>query len=295
MGGWLWVGGCGCGYGCGWVVAACCNLLQQPTVSQHFASVPSEVQFVAYVNHEAVPEHDGDIHNYFTEVCLFKQNPNVFKRQPQEVRLVPLFQRKNKKESSCNRSLPAQAMHCGCALRAVASCVECVEPYIQRRPCLATNLRVGGLGSSGPSGQNTSCSKTKKVCLSISPACTCPSGGRISGHKRGPPPTPHTHPLTHLPTLCNPEYHHRRRYFLAYANGKSAVRLNRPSSSSSASAATVLPRPYTVHRWRGQEVVGTYWQPQEACVLHYAQCGTSAFQRKFQVCLPLASMENVVC
>ena len=55
-------------------------------VAHHFAQVPPDIQYVAYVNHEAVPEHAGDVHNYFTEISLFKRNPNVFKRQAHEVR-----------------------------------------------------------------------------------------------------------------------------------------------------------------------------------------------------------------
>ena len=57
------------------------------TVADHFAAVPASENYVAYVNHEAVPEHSGPIDNYFTEVSLFKRNPNVFKRQPNEVRI----------------------------------------------------------------------------------------------------------------------------------------------------------------------------------------------------------------
>jgi hypothetical protein len=56
-------------------------------VPEHFASVPPSEGFVAYVNHEAVPEHSGDIGNYFLETSLFKRNPNVFARQAQEVRV----------------------------------------------------------------------------------------------------------------------------------------------------------------------------------------------------------------
>ena len=133
-------------------------LLQQPTVSQHFSSVPAEVQFVAYVNHEAVPEHDGDIRNYFTEVCLFKQNPNVFKRRPQEVRLAFLaFRKLAALMRRLSKALPQSQVASNC------------------RKCLETIPQVERPGSSGPSAQRASCSRTKRVCQSISRACTCPN------------------------------------------------------------------------------------------------------------------------
>eukprot|EP00750_Incisomonas_marina_P031798 INCI8308.3.p1 GENE.INCI8308.3~~INCI8308.3.p1 ORF type:complete len:639 (+),score=110.00 INCI8308.3:238-2154(+) len=137
------------------LVQAADPMEQQPTVSQHFSSVPAEVQFVAYVNHEAVPEHDGDIRNYFTEVCLFKQNPNVFKRRPQEVRLAFLaFRKLAALMRRLSKALPQSQVASNC------------------RKCLETIPQVERPGSSGPSAQRASCSRTKRVCQSISRACT---------------------------------------------------------------------------------------------------------------------------
>jgi hypothetical protein len=66
-------------------------------------------------------------------------------------------------------------------------------------------------------------------------------------------------------------------YFLAYVNGKSAVRL-RPRPGS-----TDAPRPSSVHRWEGQKKKCAYFDPDRACVLHYVNCGLGAFRTKYEM------------
>lgn len=45
-------------------------------VARHFGPVPTSVPFLAYLNHEAVPERHGELANYFEEVTLFRRNPH---------------------------------------------------------------------------------------------------------------------------------------------------------------------------------------------------------------------------
>lgn len=45
-------------------------------VARHFGAVPHEVDYIAYLNHEAVPEKAGEMENYFEEVSLFRCNPH---------------------------------------------------------------------------------------------------------------------------------------------------------------------------------------------------------------------------
>eukprot|EP00928_Gymnodinium_smaydae_P047252 TRINITY_DN31521_c0_g1_i1.p1 TRINITY_DN31521_c0_g1~~TRINITY_DN31521_c0_g1_i1.p1 ORF type:complete len:743 (-),score=162.51 TRINITY_DN31521_c0_g1_i1:325-2370(-) len=44
-------------------------------VARHFARVPRSVLYLAYLNHEAIPEQIGDFEDYFREVTLFRRNP----------------------------------------------------------------------------------------------------------------------------------------------------------------------------------------------------------------------------
>mmetsp|Transcript_26467 Transcript_26467/g.50739 ORF Transcript_26467/g.50739 Transcript_26467/m.50739 type:complete len:493 (-) Transcript_26467:174-1652(-) len=45
-------------------------------VARHFGAVPASVPYLAYLNHEAVPEKLGEFENYFEEVTLFRRNPH---------------------------------------------------------------------------------------------------------------------------------------------------------------------------------------------------------------------------
>ena len=64
-------------------------------------------------------------------------------------------------------------------------------------------------------------------------------------------------------------------FFLAYVNGKSAVRL-RPTLSRAL-------RPSSVHRWEGQPKKCVYFDPARACVLHFVNCGLVPFRTKYEM------------
>ena len=64
-------------------------------------------------------------------------------------------------------------------------------------------------------------------------------------------------------------------FFLAYVNGKSAVRLQ-PTRSHA-------PRPSSVHRWEGQPKKCAYFDPARACVLHFVNCGLAPFRTKYEM------------
>jgi hypothetical protein len=79
-------------------------------------------------------------------------------------------------------------------------------------------------------------------------------------------------------------------YFLAYVNGKSAVRLRpRPRESDAttdgAAQQSRVSRlvPSSVHRWEGQKKKCAYFDPGIACVLHYVNCGLGAFRLKYEM------------
>eukprot|EP00931_Biecheleriopsis_adriatica_P053755 TRINITY_DN31543_c0_g1_i1.p1 TRINITY_DN31543_c0_g1~~TRINITY_DN31543_c0_g1_i1.p1 ORF type:complete len:511 (-),score=124.13 TRINITY_DN31543_c0_g1_i1:51-1583(-) len=56
-------------------VEKCCPIGKSP-VARHFGAIPPEVTYLAYLNHEAVPEKAGEMEDYFTEVSLFRRNPH---------------------------------------------------------------------------------------------------------------------------------------------------------------------------------------------------------------------------
>ena len=64
-------------------------------------------------------------------------------------------------------------------------------------------------------------------------------------------------------------------YFLAYVNGKSAVRLC-PTQARP-------PRPSSVHRWEGQPKKCVYFDPAQASLLHFVNCGLSEFRTKYEL------------
>ena len=64
-------------------------------------------------------------------------------------------------------------------------------------------------------------------------------------------------------------------FFLAYVNGKSAVRLQ-PTHSH-------VFRPSSVHRWEGQPKKCAYFDPARACVLHFVNCGLAPFRTKYEM------------
>ena len=114
---------------------------QPPSVGHHFASIPSSVDYVAYVNHEAVPEHTRNVTNYFTEISLFKQNPNVFKRQAQEV--------------------------CTCHTLSILGDARLTAGFVGRRQCLEIHPWLDWLGNSGQSVQKLRFSLTQSPHPSI--------------------------------------------------------------------------------------------------------------------------------